>query len=275
MSVLFTLAAKEVRDSFRNRVVIAATLLLALLALALGFLGSAPTGSVGASPLAVTVVSLASLSVFLVPLIALTVAHDAVVGEVERGTMLLLLSYPVARWQAVLGKFLGHVAVLAIATVVGFGLGGAALAWAGGNAAEGWWPFAALIGSSVLLGAAFLAIGYLISTLAPERPTAAGLAVAAWLLFVLVYDAGLLGLLAAGEGGLLAPGLFRVLLLLNPADVYRLFNLTGFEEVRSFSGLLGVAEEAALSPALLLGVLLAWVLVPLAAATAVFARKAI
>ena len=30
-----------------------------------------------------------------VPLIALLISHDAIVGEMERGTMLLLLSYPV------------------------------------------------------------------------------------------------------------------------------------------------------------------------------------
>ncbi len=275
MRVILVLAAKELRDSFRNRVVVAATVLLAALALALGFLGSAPTGTIGASPLAVTVVSLSSLSIFLLPLIALTIAHDSLVGEIERGTMLLLLTYPVARWQAVAGKFLGHLTVLAIATVVGFGVGGAALAWAAETGIEGWPAFAALVGSSVLLGAAFLAVGYLLSAVAAERATAAGLAVAVWLLFVLIYDAALLGLLAAGEGDLVTPGVFRALLLLNPADTYRLLNLTGFEEVRGFSGLLGVAEQAALAPSLLVAVLAAWVAVPLAAAGLVFSRRMI
>ena len=41
------------------------------------------------------VVSLSSLTIFLVPLIALLLSHDAIVGEAERGTLLLLLSYPV------------------------------------------------------------------------------------------------------------------------------------------------------------------------------------
>ena len=52
-----------------------------------GLLGSSPTGTVKADPLAVTVVSLSSLSIFLVPLIAMLLAYDAVVGEVDRGTM--------------------------------------------------------------------------------------------------------------------------------------------------------------------------------------------
>ena len=95
MSPIWIITGKEVRDSLRNRWVLAATLLLAALALSLGFLGSSPTGSVKADPLTITVVSLSSLSIFLIPLIAMLLAYDAVIGEIERGTMALLLSYPV------------------------------------------------------------------------------------------------------------------------------------------------------------------------------------
>ena len=71
------------------------------------------------SPLTVTVVSLSSLTIFLLPLIALLLSYDAIVGEHERGTLALLLAYPVARWQVIVGKFLGHVTILALATVAG------------------------------------------------------------------------------------------------------------------------------------------------------------
>ena len=46
----------------------------------------------GADRLSVTVSSLTSLSVYLVPLVALLMSFDAVAGEVERGTLPLLLS---------------------------------------------------------------------------------------------------------------------------------------------------------------------------------------
>ena len=92
------------RDGMRNRWVVATTALMAALALTLAFLGAAPTGTVKAGGLAVTIVSLSSLTIFLVPLIALLLSYDAIVGEVDRGTMALLLAYPVARWQVVLGK---------------------------------------------------------------------------------------------------------------------------------------------------------------------------
>ena len=112
MNAALTIAGKEIREGLRNRWILATTLLLAVLALTLSFLGSAPTGTVKASPLDVIVVSLSSLTIFLIPLIALLLSHDAIVGEAERGTLLLLLSYPVRRGQVILGKFLGHIAIL-------------------------------------------------------------------------------------------------------------------------------------------------------------------
>ena len=107
------IAMQEIRVGLRNRWVLATTLLLAALALSLVLLGSAPTGTVKADPLAVVIVSLSSLTIFLVPLIALLLSFDAIVGEHERGTLMLLLAYPVARWQVVVGKVLGQVVQVA------------------------------------------------------------------------------------------------------------------------------------------------------------------
>lgn len=127
MRAMLIMARKEVQEALRNRWVLATTLLMAGLSLALTFLGSAPTGSVGVRALDVVVVSLSSLTIFLLPLIALLLAHDAIVGEMERGTMLLLLSYPIGRAQVVLGKFLGHLSILAFATLLGYGAASVAL----------------------------------------------------------------------------------------------------------------------------------------------------
>lgn len=272
MRILLIIAGKEIREGLRNRWVLATTLLMAALALTLTFVGSAPTGTVGAGALDVVIVSLSSLSVFLVPLIALLISHDAVVGESERGTMLLLLSYPLSRWQVIVGKFAGHLAILAFATLVGYGAAAAVLAATGRlDGAESWPAFAALIGSSVLLGAVFVAIGYLVSALAGERGTAGGVAIGVWLVFVLIYDMALLGLLVADQGRTVTAGMLNVLLLLNPTDTYRLVNLGG--SAGAVSGMGGVAGHATLAPTALLAALSVWVAAPLAAAMLVFSRR--
>ena len=272
MTVLIVMR-KEIQEGLRNRWVLATTLLLAALALTLTFLGSAPVGNVGASPLDVVIVSLSSLTTFLVPLIALLISHDAIVGEMERGTMLLLLSYPISRWQVIFGKFVGHLAILAFATLLGYGAAALALA-AMGTAidAASWWAFGSMILSSIMLGAVFVAIGYLVSALVRQRGTAAGIAIGIWLLFVLIYDMALLGILVVDQGRTVGAGLLNAALLLNPTDAYRLLNL-GSEGASSVSGMAGVVENVSLSPAMLVAALAMWVIVPLAAATLVFSRK--
>ncbi len=273
MKQVWLIAAKELRDGLRNRWVLATTALLALFALTLAFVGTAPTGTVKAEALAVTAVSLSSLSIFLLPLIALLLSFDAIVGEHERGTLGLLLAYPVARWQVVLGKFAGHVAILVIATGIGYGTAGAAVALV--TQSGSWAGFTLLVGSSVLLGAAFAAIGYVISAAVRERATAAGLAIGVWLLFVLIYDMALLGVLVADHGRTIGTELVNWLLLLSPADAYRMLNLAGTPEARLFSGMAGLADDVRFSALALTAALALWVAGPLAVAILIFHRRPI
>lgn len=273
MKNILIVARKEVREGLRNRWVLATTLLLAALALTLSFLGSAPTGNVGVNQLDVVIVSLSSLTIFLVPLIALLLSHDAIVGEMERGTMLLLLSYPIGRNQVILGKFLGHLSILAFATLFGYGAAAVALAVTGTEIdAASWASFGSMLGSSVLLGAVFIAIGYLVSAHVRERSTAGGISIGIWLLFVLIYDMALLGALVAAGGHALPAGLLDALLLLNPTDAYRMLNL-GSGEASALSGMGGIAGHTALNATMLIAALCAWTIVPLALAAATFSRR--
>lgn len=273
MTNILILARKEIQEGMRNRWVLATTLLLAALALTLSFLGSAPTGNVGVNRLDVVIVSLSSLTIFLVPLIALLLSHDAIVGETERGTMLLLLSYPIGRGEVILGKFLGHLAILAFSTLFGYGAAALALALTGTAIGIGsWLSFVSMVGSSVLLGAVFVAIGYLTSTLASERSTAGGIAIGIWLFFVLIYDMALLGALVAAQGRVLPTGLIDALLLANPTDAYRLLNL-GSGSASALSGMGGIAGHTGLSAPILVAALVLWTVVPLGCANFIFSRR--
>src|SRR5690606_13665498 len=274
MTNIGILALKEIQEGIRNRWVLATTLLLAALALTLTFLGSAPTGEVGVRPLDIVIVSLSSLTIFLLPLIALLISHDAIVGEMERGTMLLLLSYPIARWQVLLGKFVGHLAILAFATLIGYGASVLALLAMGAVIeTESWLSFMAMIGSSILLGAAFIALGYLASALVRARGTAAGIAIGIWLLFVLIYDMGLLALLVVDQDRTISGGLLDALSIFNPTHIHRLLSLPSSVGVSSLSGMAGVAANSSLSPGALIATLIAWAAIPLGLAVLTFSRR--
>jgi Cu-processing system permease protein len=270
---VFTIAAAEFQEGLRNRWVIASIGLLTALAFSLTVLGSAPIGETRASPLSVTTVSLASLSVYLIPLIALMVSFDAIVGERERGTLLLLLSYPISRWQVIAGKFLGHVTILSLAIVLGYGSAGLYLSTQADVSAGQWIQFGAMLGSSILMGGAFVALGYLISVTVSSRATAGGIAVATWLFMVVVYDLLLLGAVVADTGQQTNGNLFAALMLLNPADTYRLFNLAGSEAANLVTGASGLLDASLLSWQLLIGVLSLWLLLPLVIATLIFRRQ--
>jgi len=273
MKLLWTLALKELRDGLRNRWIAAAIILLGTLALALSLLGAAPTGSVRVSNIDITVVSLASLSVYLIPLIALMLAFDALVGEFERGTMMLLLTYPVSRWQVIMGKFLGHVLILFIAIFAGYGGAFLLMIMFTGSGIEGWQAYAMMMFSSLILGAVFIALGYLVSVLVKERATAAGTAIGLWLVFVVLYDLLLFGALLLDKEQMIGQQLFSALMLISPTDSYRIFNLSMFEGVSQAAGLAGIASEAGISGTLLMSVMLLWVIMPLVATLLLFQRR--
>ncbi len=270
MRQTLTIAGKELRDGLRNRWVAAAILLLAGLALALALVGSAPVGTVKATSLSVTVASLASLSVYLVPLIALMLSHDAVIGEVERGTLPLLLAYPVARWQVILGKFLGHVGILALALAAGYGGAGLVIGSVSETTDADAVALVSLVASSILLGAVFVALGYLISVTVRERATSVGLAVGLWLVMIVLYDLALIGVLIADQSHLIGQDTLAALMMLNPADAFRMFNLQQADSVRAIVGLSGAG---AIDPRLPLAAMAGWTVVAGTAAFVLFRRK--
>ncbi len=273
MKMLWLLALKELRDGLRNRWIAAAIIVLGGLALALSMLGSAPTGSIKASTLDISVISLASLSVYLIPLIALMLSFDALVGEFERGTMMLLLTYPVTRWQVIIGKFLGHVMILSIAILAGYGGAVLIMTVLTGSSLDGWQAYVLMMLSSLALGAVFIALGYLVSVLVKERATAAGTAIGLWLVFVVLYDLLLFGILLIDENQVISQQLFSVLMLISPTDTYRILNLSMFDGVSQAAGITGVASEAGMSGTLLTSVLMLWIVAPLVATLLVFQRR--
>lgn len=253
-------AGKEFRDRLRNRWVLAVALVLAVFALLIAYVGGAQSGEVGFRGVGVTVASLASLAIYLVPLIALLLGFDAIVGERERGTLDLLLSMPISRAELLLGKYCGLAAALAVATVAGFGA--ALVPLARQVDADGLRQYAAFVGSTMLLGLAFLSLAVLISVAARERARATGAAIAIWFFFVLVFDLALLGALVVSAGRN-ASGWAPYALLLNPADVFRVLNVFGMDAARSAYGLETLMADHWNNPVLLCGAMLLWIVAPL------------
>lgn len=275
MGNILTLIQKEVRDGYRNKWIAVMTFLMAGFALVLALLGSAPVGTTAISPLAVTVVSLSSLGIFFIPLIALLLSYDSIVGEDERGTLILLLAYPVTRTEIALGKFLGQLLILSFAIVVGYGVALVVVAAKGEAPLDQipWTIFLKLVVSSVMLGGVFLALGLLLSTITKDRGTSAAGAIGLWLVFVVLFDMALLGILSSGAASLIQDEAVKWIMLTSPSDAYRMFNLATNADTALLSGMSGLREDQGVAGSVLLLLLGAWIVVPLSVACALFQRR--
>lgn len=248
--VAFALALHELVERARDRWVLMASGLFVLLSLGVSLYGRAAQDAQAA----VTAPSVVTLSAFLVPLVALILGHDAVVGERERNTLGLLLSLPVRRFQVVLAKFVGRALALSFATVLG--LAASALTLEPAHRAT----IAVLVGPTLLLGLSFLSLGVGLSCLVRRRVTAATLAVVTWFLLVFVYDLGLLLALVLTDGAI-GQDTVAWLVLANPAGLYRaglLLRLVGADQLAELGltvAMPGAGQRAAIWAA--------WTILPL------------
>lgn len=259
-----TIASKEFWDRIRNRWVLAVALVFTAFALTIAYFGAAQQGSIGFRSIDVTIASLVSLVIYLIPLIALILGFDAIVGERERGSLDLLLSMPITRLELLLGKFFGLAAALTFSTVAGFGL--VAIMLSTQIDLSALIHYFGFMLSSVLLGCAFLSLAVMLSVFAADRARASGLAIAMWFFFVLVFDLLLLGALVV-TGGQWGGEIFPYLLLANPADVFRILNIFTLADVRTMYGLVTVFPPVLADPWLLGMVMVAWIVAPLGIAT--------
>ncbi len=270
MTRFLAIARTEMLILRRNRWLLVATLIMVLFALALTFAGSAPTGTLGVDMLTVSVASMTTLSVYLAPLLALMISFDAIAGETDRGSLALLLAYPAGRGEILLGKFAAHLAALAFAMTIGFGTAGAVAAAFGGAGPESLVALVRLIATSILLGGVFLLLGYLMSALAKGATAAAGLSAGLWLVFVVLFDLGLLGAVVMDGGGFFTQKVFPWIMVANPADAFRVWNIAASEGVAMTSGMAGAAHALPAWVAPLS--LLAWPLLGFALARLAFRR---
>ncbi len=261
---------KESLDRYRNRWIQIASLSLALFTLLIAYFGGSPAGVVGFQKFEAILVSLMSLINYFVPLIALLLGAGAIAEERERGTFEIILASVISPWDVWMGKFLGHSLVL-IATVV-MGLIPTFILLTVRFGAEVVPSLVVFLLSTVFLGLSLLALSFLLSVLFGERARIVISAVFLWLLIVILYDLFLLGTLILTKG-MLSRGLFTVLLLANPTDVFRIINLLSVGELKAMLGFVTVELPQYLKLPVLWAVLLAWIALPVLGGYVLFKRR--
>lgn len=263
-------ARKDFQDAVRSRWLLALTALFVLIVSVVVYvLRPAPGQTVSTSALIGAVQG--ALVTTLVPLIALVVSYNAVVGERETGSLKLLLSLPHSRSDVVFGKLAGRSAAIAVPVSVGFLL--PALVAAIGPLSLRPLTFLGYVLLMLVLSTAFVAIAVGFSAgVASNRLAIAG-AVGLYFLFVPLWGAVRSGLqFALVLGGtpewlpLSGGQVLLALQLINPTGSFKIVAgefVSGLLFAAGQAGVEGGAGGYALQTEIAaVAMLLAWILLP-------------
>ncbi|MEP6999858.1 MAG: ABC transporter permease subunit [bacterium] len=217
-----------------------------------------------------TILSLASIMLYVIPLVTLVFATVYLYNAREFTE--LLLAQPVTRRRLFFGLYVGLSVPLAAALVAGVCL---PFAFHGFDEAAQRMMLAALLGAGAALTMIFTAIAFCIALWCDDRLKGLGAAIGVWMLCAIVYDGLVMAVVAAFseyplEHAMLAMtlanpiDLARVALLLQ-LDVSALMGYTGAVFQQFLGGAIGsLVAAAALS---------LWVAAPIALGARAFGRK--
>lgn len=249
------------RDLARNRWLLAYGLTLAGIAELLFVFGGAGQQ---------VLLSLLNATLLLVPLVALVFGTMHIYAS--REFIELLLAQPLPRRAIFTGLYLGLTLPLAAAFLLGVGI---PLAVHGTLSQSAPTAALALAAVGVLLTATFSALAMAIALGSDDRLKGMSLALGAWFLFTIGYDAAVLAVVSIfGDWPLEKPLL--LLMLGNPVDLARVLVLTGLDT----AALLGYTGalfrrlfDGALGPSVALTALAVWIVLPVSVARRRFLRR--
>jgi len=257
------IARKDFRDAARTRALLVTLGIFTLIGGLQGYL-STTTGN--ASELAGTlpVVAIGGMTL-IVPIVALGLSYESIVGPRTSGTLQFLLGLPYSRGDFALGTYVGRAALIAAGVFSGF------VALALGAAVRGIFvaPTKTLLAFllATTLGVVFVAIGVTISLSVRSTGAAGGLAFAAFLVFFFFWSS-LPGALAYFANGFSTPetlpGWAPYVRSLNPVSSFQLLvDRFVAGPNTSVGGFVGKGVD---SPTLAVAILVGWVtVVPYAA----------
>ena len=127
----------------------------------------------------------------LMTLMAILLVHDAVVGEREQGTLMLILSGPVPRYTVLIAKIIGVVVLMVSSLIYSVALYVTIVAGFSGGAfsftPERCLEITIFTGLAFLTILLFIALGFVVSTMTKSSTNSLAVYVSAWVVLVMVW----------------------------------------------------------------------------------------
>jgi Cu-processing system permease protein len=268
---VFTIAKKEFMDNVRNKWIMALTIIFIVLTLAI----SLAVGGGEIVDFEVTALGLLSISTLLVPIIAIMLGYNTISGEAETGSLQVVLSTSIRRHEVLIGKYVGLGSVLALATLLGFGISGLVIMTQASANAGGYLVFIIL---TIMLGLIYLSLSMCFSTIMKKRVTSliAGIGIFFWAMIIgtvimVIYFAT--GGSVEGVMNGMPDWMWGAMMILSPSDMYQTSVFLGFStsgmDVMGFS--IELPEFIVLWKLII--IYLAWTFIPLVLAYLFLERR--
>ncbi|MBC7129318.1 MAG: ABC transporter permease [Thermoplasmatales archaeon] len=272
MNKIFAIAKKEFMDNWRNKWIIAISAIFLILTVVVSYFTKGEWQNLSS-----TIVGMMSFVELLIPILGLMLGYATIAGEKERGSLAILLSYPVRRWEILIGKFLGLSCVIASSIFIGFGIAGVII---GINVKEvKWLEYFYFIAISILLGIVYIAISIMLSSIFKKRATAMGGAIFTWFFFSMIWGIILFGLLIIiyksnpfqiVNENFTAPNWFYFLSALNPVSAFESLIYLNVTPIR---GAIPINYPSFYNNPFLFSMLFIWIILSLAVAYLFFRNK--
>ena len=235
MNRIYLLAREEFLGSLRSKWLIVYSISYLLLAIAISPFSLSGLNILGMKAVGKVLSSLINLSLYLVPLISLSMSAISIVGDRETNFMEWLFSKPINEIHYILGKFLGISSALSVATLLGFGL-------------ASWFvilflppedvtKYFQLILLAIILSLVFIPIGLYISNISRTRYQALGTAFFLWFFMVFIFDLFVMGFI---ESYVKNPLIASLLGISNPVEAIRILMIKTIDPDITFLGFTGV-----------------------------------
>lgn len=274
-------ARKDFQDAVRSKVLWLLSALFVVFAAGVAYvytlvLGGAG-GEVGQELSSVALIEFMTAPVAtLVPITALIVGYKAVAGEVESGTLKLLLSLPHTRKDVVFGKLVGRTGVLAVPIVVGFAV--AAIVVLALYSSFDTVDYLLFLALTVLFGATFVSIAVGISAATKSTAKAAASVFGVFILFEFLWSVIPMGIHYLVEGAFFPagrpPNWYLFVQQLSPSNAFSASVLSFLPNTqRQLAAILGGDVPFYLTDWFALVILAFWLVVPVALGYLAFERK--
>lgn len=266
-----TLLTREIQESLRNRWLIIYAIIYAVLGLSLSYYSVLGLSYLGLKAFGRVSAALVNLTLYMVPLMSLSLAGLSLVSEREKNTLEMLLAQPVSKTEVAVSRYLGITLSIFLSTLLGYGLA----AWylwlvlSSGDIVV----FLQIMLISLLTASTLSAIGLLISILSRTRFEALATVLLTWLTLVVIYDLLVIGVTLIAD---LKVADILNLLILNPVESARVLMIQALDPSLLLLGPTGLYITRALGSMVTVAFtisMFAWTASCLAAAVILFNRQ--